>query len=241
MVQMTASFVSKETLYFTHKRSRYQMDIDHSSLRGPQSRIAASSAFLRHLCASCDTSACFGCLVYMLCLFGGIVSPALAQRHGETNGSHGARQTAETVLSLNAAAIVQALRQGSSNSLNQTGQQVVGRNLNIQPTITVRVVGAGCQHRWPAFLPSFRRLGFCKHMVAAALAANAAGPQAEATGVGVLGRIPDHLRRKGIDELVESHNLLIFPQARGTSVTLAGALGKVTRVGEASKAPRLQT
>jgi type IV secretion system protein TrbI len=35
-------------------------------------------------------------------------------------------------------AIVQALRQGSSNSLNQTGQQVVGRNLNIQPTITVR-------------------------------------------------------------------------------------------------------
>jgi type IV secretion system protein VirB10 len=35
-------------------------------------------------------------------------------------------------------AIVQALRQGGSNSLNQTGQQVVRRNLNIQPTITVR-------------------------------------------------------------------------------------------------------
>jgi type IV secretion system protein TrbI len=35
-------------------------------------------------------------------------------------------------------AIVQALRQGGSNSLNQTGQQVVGRNLNIQPTITIR-------------------------------------------------------------------------------------------------------
>ncbi|HEY2534642.1 MAG TPA: TrbI/VirB10 family protein [Xanthobacteraceae bacterium] len=35
-------------------------------------------------------------------------------------------------------AIVQALRQGSSNSLNQTGQQVVGRNLNVQPTITIR-------------------------------------------------------------------------------------------------------
>jgi type IV secretory pathway VirB10-like protein len=33
---------------------------------------------------------------------------------------------------------VQALRQGSSNSVNQTGQQVVRRNLNIQPTITVR-------------------------------------------------------------------------------------------------------
>lgn len=35
-------------------------------------------------------------------------------------------------------AIVQALRQGSSNSLNQTGQQVVRRNLNVQPTITIR-------------------------------------------------------------------------------------------------------
>jgi type IV secretion system protein VirB10 len=35
-------------------------------------------------------------------------------------------------------AIVQALRQGGSNGLNQTGQQVVRRNLNIQPTITVR-------------------------------------------------------------------------------------------------------
>jgi type IV secretion system protein VirB10 len=35
-------------------------------------------------------------------------------------------------------AIVQALREGGSNSLNQTGQQVVHRNLDIQPTITIR-------------------------------------------------------------------------------------------------------
>jgi len=35
-------------------------------------------------------------------------------------------------------AIVQALRRGSSDTLNQAGQQVVRRNLNIQPTITVR-------------------------------------------------------------------------------------------------------
>lgn len=34
--------------------------------------------------------------------------------------------------------IVRALRRGSSDSLNQTGQQVVRRNLNIQPTITIR-------------------------------------------------------------------------------------------------------
>jgi len=35
-------------------------------------------------------------------------------------------------------AIVTALRRGSTDSLNQAGQQVVGRNLNIQPTITIR-------------------------------------------------------------------------------------------------------
>lgn len=35
-------------------------------------------------------------------------------------------------------AIVTALRRGSGDSLNQTGQQVVRRNLNIQPTLTIR-------------------------------------------------------------------------------------------------------
>ena len=34
--------------------------------------------------------------------------------------------------------VIQALRRGSSESLNQTGQQVVRRNLNIQPTLTIR-------------------------------------------------------------------------------------------------------
>ncbi len=38
----------------------------------------------------------------------------------------------------NDSAIASALRQGSSNSLSQTGQQVTQRNLNIQPTLTVR-------------------------------------------------------------------------------------------------------
>ncbi len=35
-------------------------------------------------------------------------------------------------------AVLQALRLGTANSLNQTGQQVVRRNLNIQPTLTIR-------------------------------------------------------------------------------------------------------
>jgi type IV secretory pathway VirB10-like protein len=34
--------------------------------------------------------------------------------------------------------IIQALRRGSSDGLNQTGQKVVQRNLNIQPTLTIR-------------------------------------------------------------------------------------------------------
>ena len=38
----------------------------------------------------------------------------------------------------NDSAIVTALRRGSTDSLNQTGQQIVRRNLNIQPTVTVR-------------------------------------------------------------------------------------------------------
>ena len=38
----------------------------------------------------------------------------------------------------NNTAILQALRLGAANSLNQTGQQVIRRNLNIQPTLTIR-------------------------------------------------------------------------------------------------------
>ena len=38
----------------------------------------------------------------------------------------------------NDSAILTALRRGSTDSLNQTGQQVVRRNLNIQPTVTIR-------------------------------------------------------------------------------------------------------
>jgi type IV secretion system protein VirB10 len=34
--------------------------------------------------------------------------------------------------------LAQAIRQGSSQSLNQTGEQIVGRSLNVQPTLTIR-------------------------------------------------------------------------------------------------------
>jgi type IV secretion system protein VirB10 len=35
-------------------------------------------------------------------------------------------------------AVLQALRRGAGESLNQTGQQIVRRNLNMQPTLTIR-------------------------------------------------------------------------------------------------------
>jgi type IV secretion system protein VirB10 len=34
--------------------------------------------------------------------------------------------------------IVRALRNGASNSISQTGQQIVQRQLNIAPTLTIR-------------------------------------------------------------------------------------------------------
>ena len=34
--------------------------------------------------------------------------------------------------------LIQAIRQGASNSFSQTGQQIVGRQLNIQPTLNIR-------------------------------------------------------------------------------------------------------
>ena len=45
---------------------------------------------------------------------------------------------AELGSNANDSSIASALRQGSSNSLSQTGQQITQRNLNIQPTLAIR-------------------------------------------------------------------------------------------------------
>jgi len=49
---------------------------------------------------------------------------------------------------------------------------------------------------------AFEDHGFCKHMVATALAANDSGTD-EVDGGGALARIRDHLKKKGVDALVE--------------------------------------
>jgi hypothetical protein len=51
--------------------------------------------------------------------------------------------------------------------------------------------------------PAFDDWGFCKHMVAVALAANDAGGDAEAEGAGAFSRIRDHLKEKSIDALID--------------------------------------
>ncbi len=44
----------------------------------------------------------------------------------------------EAGTSNNENSLVQAIRQGASQSFSQVGEQVVGRSLNVQPTITIR-------------------------------------------------------------------------------------------------------
>ena len=60
-----------------------------------------------------------------------------------------------------------------------------------------REIGGECS------CPAFEDWGFCKHMVAAALAANAAGDGGAAPGPDPLSRIRDHLKAKSIDALVQ--------------------------------------
>ena len=53
-------------------------------------------------------------------------------------GESGHAIGAELGSNANDSSIASALRQGSSNSLSQTGQQIVSRQLNIAPTLTIR-------------------------------------------------------------------------------------------------------
>ncbi|QWG15836.1 SWIM zinc finger family protein [Bradyrhizobium sediminis] len=59
-----------------------------------------------------------------------------------------------------------------------------------------RAIGGECS------CPAFEDHGFCKHMVATALAANDLGAD-EADGSGALVRIRNHLKEKGVDALVD--------------------------------------
>ncbi|SME99439.1 Uncharacterized conserved protein, contains Zn finger domain [Tistlia consotensis] len=61
-----------------------------------------------------------------------------------------------------------------------------------------RAIGGACS------CPAFERDGFCKHMVAVALAANAATAPGQPEGPGLLDRIREHLRTRSVEALVET-------------------------------------
>ena len=65
------------------------------------------------------------------------------------------------------------------------------------------LTGRGKKFGGACSCPAFEDWGFCKHMVATALAANAAGDDAEAESTGTLSRMRDHLKKRGVDALVE--------------------------------------
>jgi uncharacterized Zn finger protein len=66
-----------------------------------------------------------------------------------------------------------------------------------------KVTGRGEDIAGECSCPAFEDWEFCKHMVATALAANAAGGDLDAEGAGALSRIREHLRQKGVEILVE--------------------------------------
>jgi type IV secretory pathway VirB10-like protein len=64
-----------------------------------------------------------------------VLEPASAWRPRSRQCSASARNQAQPTTT---APSSPALRRGTTESLNQTGEQVVRRNLNIQPTMTIR-------------------------------------------------------------------------------------------------------
>jgi|SRR5215510_13987211 len=91
---------------------------------------------------------------------------------------------------------------GSVQILSLTPQRVVAEVAGTEDYRTV-LRGRGREVEGECSCPAFGDQAFCKHMVATALAANAAGDGAEAEGASALSRIRDHLKGKGVDALVE--------------------------------------
>ena len=66
-----------------------------------------------------------------------------------------------------------------------------------------KVTGCGEDIAGECSCPAFEDVGFCKHMVAVALTANAVVVDPDAEGTDALSRIREHLRQKGVEALVE--------------------------------------
>jgi uncharacterized Zn finger protein len=65
------------------------------------------------------------------------------------------------------------------------------------------LVGSGTAFSGECSCPAFDDWGFCKHLVATALAANCLGPEELEQAAGRAAKIREHLRAKGVEKLVE--------------------------------------
>ncbi len=92
-------------------------------------------------------------------------------------------------------------RDGSVEITSLNAKRVVAQVAGTEDYRTV-VTGQGTDIGGECSCPAFVDHGFCKHMVATALAANAGGAGAEAEEAGAELRIRQYLQSKGVDELV---------------------------------------
>ena len=93
-------------------------------------------------------------------------------------------------------------RSGQVEILAIESERVVAQVSGTEDYRTV-LTGRGKRIGGECSCPAFEEWGFCKHMVAVALMANAEGGEAKAEGAGTLSRIRQHLKSKSIDTLVE--------------------------------------
>jgi hypothetical protein len=91
---------------------------------------------------------------------------------------------------------------GSVEILSLSPKRVVAQVAGTEDYRTI-LVGRGTEIAGECSCPAYADQGFCKHMVAAALAANGSLDGAEAESVGSVARIRDHLKSKGVDGLVD--------------------------------------
>lgn len=133
---------------------------------------------------------------------------------------------------------------GAVTLLGVNGKRVLAEVSGSENYRTV-VTGSGAQIGGECSCRAFEDWGFCKHMVAAALAANQAGPEAD--GADALSRIREHLGTQSVDRLVDiildvaENDPALFQRlelqsvaARGDSKTLErrlkDAIDRTTRV-----------
>ena len=91
---------------------------------------------------------------------------------------------------------------GSVDIQSLSPQRVVAEVAGSEDYLTI-LTGRGSEIGGSCSCPAFAEQGFCKHMVAAALAANAGGDVTEVAASGTRSRISQYLRSKTADDLVD--------------------------------------